>query len=144
MKGMDSFEIKQPMTLAELASFMEEHWDKEQYNDFFVGNPTSESAPDQYVILPATENYCVLVYPKSGGLFKKTDKIKLACAYTPDGAKKLVWKGASRAKYETVFDKAKKAKNAKELNDEMQGPGDEMLRSYSACLKKLMQEAGLA
>ena len=140
MKGMDSFETTREMTLDELAQFMDEHWDRDQYNDFKVGHPTAANAKDQYIILPASENWCVIIYPKTGGLRKKKYEIKLACTYTTPGATKLLEREHSVFRKKTVD--VKRAKNAVNLNKEMQTVADEALRIYSDYLKQLMREAG--
>ena len=144
MKGMDSFEIKRELTLDELAEFMEKHWDKDQYGDFVVGHPTAQNSDVRYVMLPATEHWCVIIYPKSGGLFSKKNQIKASCTYTTDGALKMLDRGGRFVKYNSTEAGFRRAKNQKELNDEMRGEGDAILHEYMDHLRSLMEEEGLA
>ena len=39
MKYREVIHIRQTMTLQELYDFMQQHWDKKEYNDFVVGKP---------------------------------------------------------------------------------------------------------
>lgn len=145
MKGMDSFEINRELTLDELAAFFEANWNKEEYGDFAVGDPTS-SNPDlktKYIILPATPSWCVIIYPKTGGLFKKKSQIKAACTYTSEGAGKLVEHGSKIGKVHTTGEKIRDAKNAKELNQEMNTVADGIMRQYMDYLRELMGQAGM-
>ena len=136
---------KRLLTLDELAQFMEEHWDRDQYNDFRVGHPTSASASVRYVILPATDSWCVIVYPKGPGLFSKKNKVKLACTYTTAGAMKSLDRGAPRfVAYNSVTAGIQRSKNAKELNQEMRTASDGFLTEYAAYLRELLSNAGLA
>lgn len=144
MKGLDSFEINREISLDELVSFMEAHWDKAEYGEFVVGDPI-DSNPDpktKYIILPASESWCVIIYPKVGGLFKKKSQIKAACTYTKQGAGKLTKYGAKINHYETTGEKIKDAKNAKELNQEMNTVADGIMRQYMDYLRELMREEG--
>ena len=54
MIGRQVIVINKTFTLQELEQFMQENWDKEQYNDFGIGKPTSLSV-DEYILLPATQ-----------------------------------------------------------------------------------------
>ena len=71
MIGRQVIVINKTFTLQELEQFMQENWDKEQYNDFGIGKPTSLSV-DEYILLPATQRYLVIVYPKN--LLKFSDE----------------------------------------------------------------------
>ena len=51
------------MTLQELYDFMQQHWDKERFNDFVVGKP-GVGAFEDYIMLPATPRCVVCVYPR--------------------------------------------------------------------------------
>ena len=144
MKGLDSFEIKKEMTLDELAAFMEEHWDKEEYNDFFVGHPTAPNSGIRYVVLPATERYCVIIYPKCRGAFSKKNLIKASCTYTSSGQKKMVDRGARAVPYNSTYARMQRSKNMRELGKELRGDADAIMRRYMDHLKELLKEAGLA
>ena len=55
MKGLDSFEINREMTLDDLAQFMEQHWNREEYGGFVVGDPRGTGSGTKYIVLPASE-----------------------------------------------------------------------------------------
>ena len=60
MTGRQVIKTNRAFTLKELEQFMQEHWDKEQYNDFIIGCPTSASI-EEYILLPATGRFMVIV-----------------------------------------------------------------------------------
>ena len=142
MKGLDSFEINREITLEELAQFMEAHWNKEEYGTFRVGDPMGADTKTKYIVLPASEGWCVIIYPKTGGMFKKKTQIKAACTYTSEGAAKLVEHGNKIGRVQTTSEKIKEAKNAKELNQEMNTVADGIMRQYMDYLRELMKQAG--
>lgn len=87
MVGRRVIKTNHAFTLEELEQFMQEHWDKEQYNDFIIGRPTPASI-EEYILLPATERFMVIVYArKAGGLFSKENKVVLSVCDTPEGMK---------------------------------------------------------
>jgi len=65
MKTREVIETSQTMSLQELYDFMQQHWDKERYNDFVVGKPAAGAFQD-YIMLPATARCVVCVYPRKG------------------------------------------------------------------------------
>ena len=65
MKTREVIKIKQTMTLEELHDFMQQHWDRESYNDFVIGRPGFGTFRD-YIMLPATTHCTVCVYPGKG------------------------------------------------------------------------------
>ena len=144
MKGLDSFEIKKEMTLDELAAFMEEKWDKDQYNGFIVGHPTAPDSGIRYVILPVTERYCVIIYPKCGGVLSKKNLIKASCTYTTSGQNKMMERGSRFMPYNSTYSKMQRTKNQRELGKELRGEADEIMHYYMDHLKELLKEAGLA
>ena len=143
MKGRQTIEVNRPFTLDELEQFMQQHWDKAEYNDFTVGHPTALSSSTRYIILPATEKWCTIVYPKESGLFKKEHKIVLTSTFTTSGAIKQLDRGAPRfVRYNSTTAQMQRAKNTRELGDEMRGPAEEVLQEYTAYLRSLLQRAG--
>ncbi len=142
MKGRQVIEVNREFTLEELAQFMDERWDRERFSDFYIGHPSGASSP-QYIILPATERWCTIVYPKEvGGLFKKTAKIVLTSTYTLAGTAKMMEHGNRIGRDESTYYKIQSAKDQRELNDEMRGPAEEILQEYTGHLRFLLQQAG--
>ena len=75
MIGRQVIPTKKAFALAELEQFMQEHWDKNEYNNFFIGKSTPASV-EEYILLPATQRFMVIVYSRKGsGLFSKEDKV---------------------------------------------------------------------
>ena len=66
MIGRQVIKTNRAFTLEELEQFMQEHWDKEQYNYFVIGRPTAASV-EQYILLPATERFMVIAYARKAG-----------------------------------------------------------------------------
>ncbi len=81
MKTREVIRIDRAMTLQELCDFMQQHWDKESYNDFVVGRPAAGAFRD-YIMLPATARCVVCVYPRK-------DKVILAVMTSSEGQKAL-------------------------------------------------------
>ena len=76
--GRQVITINKSITLRELEQIMQENWDKEQYGNFKIGRPTKASV-EEYILLPATPRFLIIVYPRSaGGLFSKENKVILS------------------------------------------------------------------
>lgn len=66
---------------------MRQRWNKDQYGSFRIGRPTSTSI-EKCILLPATHRHLVIVYPRAAdGLFSKENKVSVATADTPEGAR---------------------------------------------------------
>ena len=140
MIGRQVITVSKSFTLQELEQFMQANWDKEQYSDFRLGKPTAASI-GEYILLPATQRYLVIVYPKAaGGLFSKENKIVLSVADTPAGAQEAFFeyipvKGPITKLWQTskVLDAEKERK----------GPAEEVLQAYTAHMKSILAKNGL-
>lgn len=140
MIGRQVITVSKTFTLQELERFMQENWDKEQYCDFRLGKPTAASI-GEYILLPATQRYLVIVYPKAaGGLFSKDDKIVLSVADTPAGAEAALFEyfpthGPITSLWQTsrVLDAEKERK----------GPAEDVLQAYTAHMKSILSRNGL-
>lgn len=139
MIGRQVIDTNRAFTLEELNAFMEEHWDREEYNDFFIGKPTQASF-ESYILLPATQRFMVIVYGrKKGGLFNKTDKVILSVCDTPSGiSERLIDSIPSR----NAFFGAYKISSIMSTEDERKGPAEETLQKYAAYMRELLKEAG--
>ncbi len=142
MKGRKTIATRKAFTPDELLKFMEENWDRENVSEFGV---TRKSNGDlEYIVLPATENWDVILYPKAaGGLFNKEDKIVLSAARATHGIdpNKVDYTKYFR-KHHDSFMGIKESKEAYDLNKEMQGPCEEALLEYTDLLTKLLKTAG--
>ena len=140
MIGRQTLEINKSITLEELYQIMENNWDKEKYNNFFLGRPNPVSI-EEYVCLPATERFMVIAYPRKGGkLFSKKDKVVLTICDTPNSMKKQI---ISSIAPDNVFLLAYQISEAKTKNAERKGPTEEVLQGYTAHMKQILEEENL-
>lgn len=139
MIGRQVIKTNRAFTLEELEQFMQEHWDKEQYNYFAIGRPTAASV-EQYILLPATERFMVIAYArKAGGLFNKDNKVILSVCDTPKGAEMEIFRSIHS---HNVFFGAWKIKTTMSMEEERKGPAEEALQKYTAYMKQLLDSAG--
>lgn len=140
MIGRQVITVKKAFTLQELEQFMQENWDKEQYSNFRLGKPTAASI-GEYILLPATQRFLVIVYPKAaGGLFSKENKIVLSVADTPAGAEEAI------AEYFPVrgpITKLWQTSMVLDAEKERKGPAEEVLQEYTAHMKSILAKNGL-
>ena len=142
MKGRQTIKINKTMTPDDVLHFMEAHWDKENMSEF--GTTKKSNGDLEYVVLPATENWDIIIYPKAaGGLFNKDNKLVLSAAratHAIDPSKVDYTKYFKRHK--DTFDKIKDSKQAIDLNAEMMGPCEDALQEYTGFMTKLLGENG--
>jgi len=139
MIGRQVIETKRAFTLEELEWFMQSHWDKEQYNEFVIGRPTAASV-EKYILLPATERFMVIVFPrKAGGLFSKKNKVVLSVCSTPEGAKQDMIRSIHS---HNAFFGAWKIGTTLSMEEERKGPSEEALQFYTAYMRSLLGAAG--
>ena len=140
MIGRQVLPINKSITLQELEQIMQENWDKEQYGSFFIGKPTKASV-EEYILLPATPRYLIIVYPRAaGGLFNKENKVILSTADTPEGAK------IAAAEYfptKGPLTKLLQTSSVLSAEKERKGPAEEMLQAYTAHMKDILEKTGL-
>ncbi|MBR2760733.1 MAG: hypothetical protein IKD66_06130 [Solobacterium sp.] len=140
MIGRQVIPINKPITLQELEQIMQEHWDKEQYGNFKIGRPTKASI-EEYILLPATHRYLIIVYPrKAGGLFSKEDKVILSTADTPQGAEIAV---AEYFPTRGPLTKLLQTSSVLNAEKERKGPAEEVLQACTAHMKEILKESGL-
>lgn len=138
MIGRQVIETNRAFTLEELQQFMQEHWNREQYNDFVIGRPTPASV-EKYILLPATERFMVIVFSrKAGGLFSKKDKVILSVCDTPEGLKQDL---ARSIHSHNIFFGAWKVGATMSMEAERKGPAEEALQKYAAYMERLLKEA---
>lgn len=135
MVGRQVLVVNKAFSLEELEQFMQENWDKEQYGNFKIGRPTPASI-EEYILLPATERYLVIVYPRAaGGLFSKENKVILATADTPESARAAIaeyfpTKGPIFSLWQTS--------RVMSAEKERKGPAEEVLQAYTAHMKEIL------
>ena len=139
MIGRQVIKTKRAFTLEELEQFMQERWDKEQYNHFIIGRPTAASI-EKYILLPATARFMVIVYSrKAGGLFNKDNKVILAVCDTPKGAEQDIFRSVHS---HNVFFGSWKIKTTMSMEEERKGPAEEILQKYASHMRHLLNDAG--
>lgn len=141
MIGRQTIAINRAMTLDELLEFMNENWDVETHCKFKKGRPTAASI-EEYILLPATRNYMVIVYPRqAGGLFSKTNKVILTVCDTPKGVESEIIESIPSG---NAFFGALKIELVTTKEKERKGPAEEVLQFYTGYMKELLEKAGLA
>ena len=139
MIGRQVIKTNRAFSLEELEQFMQENWDKEQYNHFIIGRPTAASV-EKYILLPATTRFMVIAYSrKAGGLFNKENKVILSVCDTPKGAEQDIFRSIHS---HNVFFGAWKIAKTMSMEEERKGPAEEILQKYAAYMKQLLDNAG--
>ena len=140
MIGRQVIPINKPITLQELEQIMQEHWDKEQYGNFRIGRPTTASI-EEYILLPATQRFLVIVYPRAaGGLFSKENKVILSTADTPEGAMLGV---AEYFPTKGPLTKLWQTGSVLSAEKERKGPAEEALQACTAHMRNILKKSGL-
>ena len=140
MIGRQVLPINKSITLQELEQIMQENWYREQYGNFVIGKPTKASI-EEYILLPATPRYLVIVYPRAaGGLFSKENKVILSTADTPEGAKMAV---AEYIPTKGPLTKLWQTSSVLSAEKERKGPAEEALLAYTAHMKDILKRNGL-
>lgn len=140
MIGRQVIVVNKGFTLDELLDFMNTNWNCETHNQFRKGKPTPASI-EEYILLPATDNYMVAVYPrKAGGLFNKENKVILIVCDTPAGIKtQLLTSIPTR----NIFFGTAKVGVVMSKEKERKGPAENALQYYTEHMRELLQENGL-
>ena len=139
MIGRQVIKTNRAFSLEELEQFMQEHWDKEQYNHFVIGRPTAASV-EKYILLPATTHFMVIAYSrKAGGLFNKENKVILSVCDTPKGVEQDIFRSIHS---HNVFFGAWKIAKTMSMEEERKGPAEEILQKYAEYMKQLLDSAG--
>lgn len=139
MTGREVIQTNRSFTPEELYAFMEEHWDKEKYNDFVLGSPTDPNAK-LYVMLPATSRHLVIVYSKDKGFLSKEKKVVLSVAMTSAGALESMARSIPTGG--NVFAGAVKIGSVMSQEEDRKGPAQDALLKYTEYMKSLLAEAG--
>ena len=139
MIGRQVIKTNRAFTLEELEQFMQMCWDSEHYNDFVIGRPTAASI-EEYILLPATKRFMVIVYSRrAGGLFSKDNKVILAVCNTPES---LIQHFATSIHSHNAFFGAWKISSTMSMEAERKGPAEDALQKYSEYMRKLLSSAG--
>ena len=136
MIGRQVIETTKAFTMEELYEFMCERWNVAEYNDFFIGKPTPASL-SEYILLPATERFMVIVYTKPAKKASKKSKVILSVCETPAGAKDRIV--ASIPTKSLLFGSYKISKTMS-VEKERKGPAEEVLLKYTQYMKSLLNE----
>ena len=139
MTGREVILTNRSFTPQELYEFMEEYWDKEEYNDFVLGSPTDMSV-GMYVMLPATARHLVIVYSRDKGLLHKEKKVVLSVAMTSAGAAEAMARSIPTGG--RVIAGIVKLHSVKSQNEDRTGPAQEALVAYTNYMRTLLGEAG--
>ncbi len=112
----------------QLLTFMEEHWNRAEYGDFFIGKPTPASA-QEYICLPATNRFMVIVYPNR-------EKIILSVCDAPEGLRsRLIQSIPHQGKLAASIVAMGELKS---YEKERKGPAEQVLQAYTAHMKEIL------
>lgn len=138
MVGRQVIKTNRAFTLQDLEQFMRENWDKNEYNDFFIGKPTPASI-EEYILLPATQRFMVIAYARKGGLFSKDAKVILSVCDAPAGIKNRL---LTSVPSQNIFFGIWKVSETMSIEKERKGPAEDILQKYAAYMKQLLDNAG--
>lgn len=132
IKGREVIKVSFTWTLDQLAEFMEDKWDTEEFGEFQIGKPTPLSM-EEYILLPATPNCLVIAYARKGKIIfsvadNSTGAVRLAATAVP-----------TRGPIAGIYQASMSVNRTKE----MKGPAAEVCEKYAENMKKLLAEAGL-
>ena len=112
----------------ELFEFMEENWNKEEYGEFFFGKPTIGSLAE-YICLPATTRFMVIVYPKK-------EKVVLTVCDSPKGLDSRVIQSIPHQG--RIITSIITTGELLSYEKERRGPAEEVLQAYTAHMKDIL------
>ena len=102
--------------------------DKEEYGDFFIGKPTVGSFAE-YICLPATRRFMVIVYPKK-------EKVILSVCDAPQGLEsRLIQSIPHQGR---IITSAITLAELGSYEKERKGPAEEVLQGYTAYMKEIL------
>lgn len=140
MVGRQVITTNRAFTLEELKSFMDQYWNKQEFNEAVIGRPTKASL-GEYILLPATDRFLVIIYPKAaGGLFNKENKIVLSVAENPAGAREAFF---SYVPVNNAIAKIAQTGQVLSAEKERTGPAEQVLQMYTAHMKQILANTGL-
>lgn len=140
MIGRQVLEVNRPLELEELNRIMESSWNKAQYNDFFIGRPTPASI-EEYILLPATARFMVIVYPrKAGSFFSKKNRVILSVAENASGVTDRLY---TSLRTSSIVFGIHQISTTMSLEKERKGPAEEALQKYTAYMKQILASGGL-
>ena len=139
MIGRQVILTNRAFTLEELYDFMKEHWDVNEAGRFIIGRPTKASI-ERYILLPATQRFMTIVYPrKAGGFLSKDNKVILSTADTPAGALEGLGQAIPTG---NIFIGVAQMTSLSSSEKERKGPAEDVLQHYAAYMRKILKEAG--
>ena len=139
MTGREVIITNRSFTPQELYEFMDQHWDREQYNDFVLGSPTDMTA-GTYVMLLATSRHLVIVYSRDKGFLSRDKKVVLSVAMTTAGAAEAMARSIPTGGH--IIAGIVKLHSVKSQEEDRTGPAQEALLAYAEYMKTLLGEAG--
>jgi len=105
-----------------------------------IGRPTKASI-EEYILLPATHRFLIIVYPGAkGGFFNKDNKVILSLADTPEGAQTAI---AEYFPTRGPLTKIWQTGSVLSAEKERKGPAEEILQAYAAHMRDILQKNGL-
>ncbi len=132
MKGREVIKIDRSMDLNQLYEFMEKYWDTDRFGRFEKGRPSPFSI-EEYIMLPATDNCMVIVYPRKG-------KIILSVCDNIEGVKKIVFSAIPTD--DVMFRIVQNATLISRVK-ELKGAAHEIMMRYAEHMRTLLANEGI-
>lgn len=139
MIGRQTIQVNRPITDDEILYIMQQKWDTLQYNSFAKGKPTPASI-DEFIMLPATARYMVIVYAAKKNVFNKEDKVVLSVCQTAEGFKDGLL--AALPTHNMIIG-AYQISKTMSSKKERKGPAEDVLQIYTEYMRKILTECGL-
>lgn len=128
MKGRQVIKVRLPWEMDTLFDFLKSRWDTEKYPEPKLIRPTAIT-PKDYILLPATFRYCVLIYPAK-------EKVVLITYPTEEGWKEQF--ACSMHSKSIIFGAWQISKDL-DREKERKGPAEEVLLKYTEYVRTLLE-----
>lgn len=140
MVGRQVILINKPLDLQELYQIMAQRWNKDEYNDFFIGKPTKYSV-EQYILLPASSRFMVIAFPrKAGSFFSRKNKVVLSVCENSEGVQaRLLSAIPTQSLFFGVWQLSKNIS----VEKERKGPAEDALQKYTEYMRSILTNEGL-
>lgn len=135
MIGREVIETEKEYDASSLYNLFCKHWDYEKYGSFEMGNPSLVPV-EEYVCIPATDHFMIIVYGrKSGWFFSKKNKVILTVCENEKG---------QAERFNTIDFSGRNPRYdiTSMLEEERIGPAQDKLIDYTLYVADILYEDG--